>query len=833
MDRKRKRSASTKTIRRKSPRDAKDQSSEPAVSANARCAQGEPISQSRPTLSASEADAETRLTEIVIRDQSGSEIRLPNNDKFKRIAYLWAYILRNRRRWAGEAEVAKELSQRIDDEVAKLPIDQEQINKIIESRVVEVGIGYSGDNNGWEARILPWEYVLDSVRRARASKDSKTLKHGPLTVIRYLRKQDSGEKKPERIAGPLRLLVVESAPGEVDDEFDFEPERKLVISSLGGDTTETPPNAPAEGNTVPPVDWKLLHNPTLDELEAGVQRFQPDVIHLAGVDNHQASGIVRDLSDVTQSDGMLLADEGGLPRPVSAVNLAKSLNAGAVRPLLVTCNFWNSAARVASSIVAHGSEAAIGFQDEIDDGVAENFFASFFRAWRKCNQDTPSAFGRALRAARNLPEGLGGAGVVLWLARPLAVEATSDEEPHATTQSLPARREILFGGTAGRTPHELLEVSVLPLREFNYSLLHNNQGLFKSFIIRVKDPDILEEGTFVRDVRIEATLHVGADSFPCRLTCELDRKRNDLEPRIRMALTSSMPRRLRESVRTSLYLRVRWKDIEIYRDTRAVTLLPVDEWIDEQKKTNRNWLPSFVLPRDPAVLRIVDSAQRYLTTLLDDSVAGFDGYQSVIDAETCDAPFHAVDVQVKSIWAALLYDHPLSYINPPPVYSKSSQRLRTPSDVLAGRRGTCIDLALLLASCLEYVDIYPVVFLLRGHAFLGYWRDSDYYDQFRQMKSTAADVGEQSAQDEGARGNTMDWVLDDSSYAEVLGLVQTGHLVPVESTMLTARGSFRDAVEQGMNNLASRQEFDSMVDIIGARRNASPVTPLPLDWGAS
>jgi hypothetical protein len=58
-----------------------------------------------------------------------------------------------------------------------------------------------------------------------------------------------------------------------------------------------------------------------------------------------------------------------------------------------------------------------------------------------------------------------------------------------------------------------------------------------------------------------------------------------------------------------------------------------------------------------------------------------------------------------------------AYINPPPTFTEKSQRLRTPSDIVMGKRGTCIDLTLLLAACLEYAEIYPVLFLLKDHAF--------------------------------------------------------------------------------------------------------------------
>src|SRR5262249_50194337 len=155
----------------------------------------------------------------------------------------------------------------------------------------------------------------------------------------------------------------------------------------------------------------------------------------------------------------------------------------------------------------------------------------------------------------------------------------------------------------------------------------------------------------------------------------------------------------------TLYVRVTWDNRIACEVTKSVTLLPVDEWFDDTDKNP--WLPSFVLPRDPAVTRIVTAARRHLVTLQDDPVAGFDGYQSVED-EDCES----VDTQVQALWTALVQEFRLAYINPPPAYSERNQRLRTPSEILASSSGTCIDLALLLASCLEYVDIYPVVVLL-------------------------------------------------------------------------------------------------------------------------
>ncbi|HEY3315226.1 MAG TPA: hypothetical protein VGL40_08145, partial [Bacillota bacterium] len=49
----------------------------------------------------------------------------------------------------------------------------------------------------------------------------------------------------------------------------------------------------------------------------------------------------------------------------------------------------------------------------------------------------------------------------------------------------------------------------------------------------------------------------------------------------------------------------------------------------------------------------------------------------------------------------------------------STQRILTPSQTWAGHSGNCIDLTVLLASCLESSGYAPLVVLVPGHAFLG------------------------------------------------------------------------------------------------------------------
>jgi len=185
------------------------------------------------------------------------------------------------------------------------------------------------------------------------------------------------------------------------------------------------------------------------------------------------------------------------------------------------------------------------------------------------------------------------------------------------------------------------------------------------------------------------------------------------------------------------------------------------------------------------------------------------------DPDELAALYEPVDNQVRAMWWALINELPLNYVNPPPTFSVQAQRVRTPSDVLESRRGTCLDLALFFAACLEYVDIRPVVFLLYGHAFPGYFRSEAAHHDLRKRLATATD-------DEAI------WMFrGDESYRLVLDMVERGDLVPIETLALNQRQGFWEAVEQGGVNLRAPGAFQFLVDIKAAREQG--VTPLPIE----
>ena len=99
-----------------------------------------------------------------------------------------------------------------------------------------------------------------------------------------------------------------------------------------------------------------------------------------------------------------------------------------------------------------------------------------------------------------------------------------------------------------------------------------------------------------------------------------------------------------------------------------------------------------------------------------------------------------------------------------PDWADTGQKVRTPGEVLGERVGTCLDTVVLLAAALEQAGIRPLLWMLRGHAVLGWWRE------------------------EASTGSTAE--LDP---ATVLNQVDLGRVGLVETTALTAGVPFAEA----------------------------------------
>ena len=741
---------------------------------------------------------------LTLTTDQGEVARIHDDPRLQQAAMAWSYRVRNRIRWNSSERSRRSQAQQARRFLEELGLSSSQLEQLASSGILELTIPFATEEAGWSQRIMPWEYLLSSATRE--------LRTAPLTIVRHL--DVAGPPPANRSGG--RVAIVSSAPGAIGEVYDLSGDEQLARRRLKLTSSRA----------------KLLANPRLGDLRRSLRSLSPDVVHVAGVDTHQGAELL-EWTDVEKlKDGMLLADENGEPEIVEAEPLAEALTAGRQPPSLVVFNLYHSAARTAALTVASGAGAALGFQDTFDDRAALLFIGDFYRAWHTTKGDALVAFQAGWQALRDFPEPLTGTGVVLWSARSLVRTTTAEaveQEAKASHRATAAARDRLVEFKSEREARTGIEVDCVPLDRLNYSLLHNRRPLFSRFELRKK----VERDGHVPNVRIEVELATGGAPAVYRSAETLGDEGLAMTDRVFLPLTSNLARSLEESLHTALRVRVSAASHDVFEKAFQVTLVPVNEWVDDDE--NRQFLPSFVWPLDPAVRSVIASAQPYLHALTDDPSAGFDGYQCV-DWESED-PTAGVDHQVAAIWRSLL-DRNLGYINPPPAYTLLSQRLRTPSRILEGGRGTCIDLALLLAACLEYIDVYPVIFLLQGHAFPGYWRSEEEWETFVKLgenfqpPAEAPGAGRRLPADLGRSvwmfPQTTSSAVRRSVYTLLRQQVEEGHLVPLESVWLTTRSGFGEAQDDGWDNLSDPSEFHSMIDLRSARTATQPVTPLPL-----
>ncbi|MEM7785435.1 MAG: hypothetical protein AAF623_18965 [Planctomycetota bacterium] len=753
---------------------------------------------------------------ITIRTTNGYEYPFESDRKVQEAAYRWTSVLKKRRRWQNDENYRQSLIDSSYQELLNF-LGPENLREIADQNLVEISIrlpeikeSESGkksrlDSNSsllgnHEAHILPWEFLIAEGTRKAGRRDS-------ITVVRHL----DCDFPRRNIEGELKsLLMVTGSPGRVNEYYDFESEQKLVQQSAFGELA----NIQDKDD-----NFHLLKNPDIELVRKKIQKLTPQIIHLAGVDNHQGWSDFQIGERGTKSwDGMILKsqqDWGGCQ--VTAQELATVLNCGDQQPALVFANLQNSAARTAYLAVAHGANSALGFQDYIKDGLAETFFSDFYDAFRESGTDNHpwcahTAFMAAFRLLKQAGYKLKGSGIVLWTAKSI-LEIGGDwnsffDGVDDVVSKINQKNRTVVSPTEDTAINELLEVDIQIKDRLNYSLMHNQWPIFDKFEIR-------KGRGKVKSVQVEVEVHVGAERPRFTKLLNLDRKITRLENEIFFPLTWMRTELFWETVMISAYVRVTWGEQVIFSESLAMMMDPPDYWIDTDE--NRQSLPSLVFPRDPAVNEIIRSAQEVLAGVSDDYLAGFDGYQS-IDPENEDDPYAGVDYQVQAIWTALVRNFKLSYINPPPTFTDYAQRIRTPEEVIRGGRGTCIDLTILLASCLEYIEIYPVIFLMHGHAFPGYWRSAEEHEKF--VVPTDFVTEEPST----VNWQKSPWTAE--AYEEVLQQIHDGNIVPLESVWLTKNGGFWESIQEGWANMRIANEFHSLIDIQFARNNN--VTPLPI-----
>lgn len=242
---------------------------------------------------------------------------------------------------------------------------------------------------------------------------------------------------------------------------------------------------------------------------------------------------------------------------------------------------------------------------------------------------------------------------------------------------------------------------------------------------------------------------------------------------------------LDESERAVITATLRVQETELVTATHNIDVLAYDQWAGTRSLPEL--LAAFCMPNS----RVVDKLLARASGLLRQTSAdlSMDGYQSKNREK--------VWKQVSAIYSTIVAED-IQYSNPPASFGNDGQKIRTPERILDGKLATCLDLAMLFASCLEQAGLHPVVLFKEGHAWVGVWLID----------------------------NSFPTALVDDVQA-VRKRVKSGEFMVFETTGVASgqKPSLRWASSRGEEHLDDEAEFVYAVDVRRARE--VHIRPLP------
>ena len=316
------------------------------------------------------------------------------------------------------------------------------------------------------------------------------------------------------------------------------------------------------------------------------------------------------------------------------------------------------------------------------------------------------------------------------------------------------------------------EVSVSVAPKINLALQHNSVPVLRELAI------INNTGQTAENLSV----HIYSDpAFLKDREWNIDRLDPDSHfhlTDLKIGVSRSFLDGLTEAVRGTISVALQQGNEVLASVSTDVEVLARDEW------GGCNDLPeiiaAFIQPNDPAVATILKDASRLLrSNNLDPS---FDGYQAA-------SPKRVIQV-VSAIWSAVA-SKSVSYAVPPASFETVGQKIRMPGRLLREKLASCLDLAVLFASCAEQAGLHPIIVFQKGHAFVGCWlQDEDFSRQ----------------------------VVDDIQ--ALRKRVQLNELTVFETTFVTSAppAKFSFAVQEAKSKLDDEEKFELAIDINRARQ---------------
>lgn len=318
----------------------------------------------------------------------------------------------------------------------------------------------------------------------------------------------------------------------------------------------------------------------------------------------------------------------------------------------------------------------------------------------------------------------------------------------------------------------------------NFAMQQNYVPVIRSLVVNNNSEEALEniglKITFEPEFAKEFTYYIG--SIPAKSSAEISPVRISTNTDLLFSLTEKMV--------GNITIEVLQNGENIFTYQNTIELLACDQW------SGLNIMPemiaAFVTPNHPALSPVIHDASTFLKKWKGDP--SFTGYQT-------NNP-NNVKLQMAAIFAALVQQK-IVYNDPPASYEVIGQRIRLPHKVLEQKMGTCLDLAVLYAACLEAVGLHPLLFFMTGHAFCGCWLENETF---------------------------ADCCVDDVSAIEKRIAENAEEMLLVECTDFVDSNvhdveRFDHAMKHGKDHI-SNMEFQCVIDII--RTRGSGIRPIPL-----
>lgn len=317
---------------------------------------------------------------------------------------------------------------------------------------------------------------------------------------------------------------------------------------------------------------------------------------------------------------------------------------------------------------------------------------------------------------------------------------------------------------------------------FAYALYQNRVPIVRNVAVRNKSENPLEKLT----IRIETDVPL-LEPYEGRIDLVPGNEERFLKnPRIKVnvKLLASITERFTCTVKVSVYK----GDILLATASSNMIVLAYSEW--PGLRYNPDLLAAFVQPNHPMVKSLLKSASNWLKKWK--KSPSLEGYQKK------DA--NRVLEQAAAAYAAI-QELDISYANPPASFEDIGQRIRMPDEIKEFRLGTCMDMTLLYAACLEAMGLNSLLILIKGHIFAGLWLKEDTFP---------------------------DSYMDDPSQLEKRLADGINEIAVVECTAMCSgkKVTFDEANIAGEDRVSDFENFNGVVDLCRARR--SGVRPIPI-----